>query len=308
MTAPIVLVTGARGFLGASCLPLLVERGFEVLAVSSTAGGPERAGVRWRRCDLLDQAATAALLQQERPAYLLHLAWITEPGIFWNSPRNLDWLRASTRLVELFYALGGARAVGLGSCAEYEISSAACREEKTPIAPATVYGKTKAAMHLAVQAAAQGRGSYAWARLFFPYGPGEAKDRFISSVIRGLLRGEAVPCSHGQQVRDFVFVSDVAAACVALLGSAASGAYNIASGEGASLRGVAEVIVQQLGHADLLQFGVRPVPAFDPPSIVGHTDKITREIGWRPTVGLNEGVLRSIAAHKQGLHTSTTRA
>jgi nucleoside-diphosphate-sugar epimerase len=288
--------------LGACCLPVLAESGFDVIAVSSSASGLDRPGARWHCCDLLDPTGSRSLLERERPTHLLHLAWITQPGVFWSSPRNLEWLSAGTLLFDAFYALGGRRAVGLGSCAEYEIPRTRCVEEETPIVPATVYGKAKAAQHLALQAAAQGRGNYAWARLFSPYGPGEAQDRFIPSVIRGLLRGEPVPCTHGQQVRDFVFVSDVAAACVALLESDLSGAYNVASGEGISLREIADLITRHLGAAGLVRFGARQAPAFDPPRIVGDTAKIRRDIGWRPRVGLEDGLLRSIAAQKQAAH------
>jgi nucleoside-diphosphate-sugar epimerase len=303
-----VLVTGARGFLGTYCVPLLAESGFDVLAASSTAGGPTLPGVRWRQCNLLERTETVALLREERPSHLLHLAWITQPGVFWSSARNLEWLSAGTRLFDAFYELGGERAVGLGTCAEYEISAAPCLEDVTPITPATVYAKAKAAMHGALQAAAEGRGSYAWVRLFFPYGPGEADDRFIPSVIRGLLRGQPVLCTHGQQVRDFIFVSDAAAACAALLESPQSGAYNVASGVGVSLRWIAEIITRHLGSAELLRFGARETPPFDPESIVGDTAKIARDIGWRPKVGLEDGLLQSITAHKRAMRPPVTSA
>lgn len=302
----IALVTGARGFLGAACLPLLAARGFESIAVSSAAPPPDSPGVKWRRCDLLDPAACAALVRAERPTHLLHLAWITTPGAFWASHENLDWLAAGARLADAFYGSGGERAVGLGSCSEYAIPDAPCVEDVTPIGPATVYGKAKAAMHLALQAAAQGRGSCAWGRLFFPYGPGEAGDRFIPSVIGGLLRSEPIACTHGMQVRDFVFVSDAAAACVALLESDRPGAYNIASGEGVSLRQVADALVRKLGGADLVRFGAREPPAFDPPRIVADIGKIRRDTGWQPRVGLEDGLARSIDSERAGAPATPT--
>ncbi|MBI4294373.1 MAG: NAD(P)-dependent oxidoreductase [Betaproteobacteria bacterium] len=289
------LVTGGRGFLGSRCLPLLVRREFEVIAVTSTGNPDDMPGVKWRSCNLLDPIACAALIDQVRPSHLLHAGWVTKPNEYWTSPENLDWLNAGVRLVADFYAQGGQRAVGLGSCAEYAIDDSACTEDLTPIDPATVYGKAKAAMHFALQAAAQGRGSYAWGRLFFPYGLGEPLQRFIPSVILGLLRGEPIPCTQGTQVRDFVFVTDAAAACVALLDAETSGAYNIASGSGVSLREVAELIVRRLGHAELLEYGSRKAPEFDPPRIVANIAKISRDTDWRPSVTLEEGLAQYIA-------------
>lgn len=290
-----VLVTGARGFIGRRCLPRLAARGFEVHAVSSRDAGGQ--GASWHRCDLLDAAAGEALVQRVRPSHLLHLAWIAEPGVFWESPLNLAWLASGVRLVSAFFAEGGARAVGVGTCAEYAPSDSPCREDGTPLGPSTVYGHAKAAMYQALRAAAPARASWAWARLFFPYGPGEPAGRFIPSVIDGLLRGAPVACTHGAQVRDFVYVDDVAEACVALVAGAPGGAYNVGSGSGASLREVARLIVDALGHAELVRFGERPAPAYDPPYIVADTARLRRDHGWAPRVALAEGIQRTIQAH-----------
>lgn len=279
-----VVVTGARGFIGRRCLPQLAARGFEVHAVSSAD------------CNLLDPAAARALIERVRPSHLLHLAWIAQPGVFWTSRENLDWLAAGVQLVDSFYAAGGIRAVGVGSCAEYADSGSPCREETTPLAPATLYGEAKAALYFALRAAARERGSWAWARLFFPYGPGESPGRFIPSVIEGLLQRAPVDCTHGAQVRDFVYVDDVAEACAALVAGEASGAYNVGSGQGSSLREVAGLIVSGLGHPELLRFGARPAPQYDPATVVADIDKIRREHGWTPRVNLAEGIRKTIAA------------
>lgn len=295
-----VLVTGARGFIGRRCLPLLAERGFEVHAVSATVDEAGQ-GATWHRCDLLDRAQADALLERVRASHLLHLAWIATPGMFWASPANLDWLAAGVRLVDRFYACGGVRAVGAGSCAEYGASDLPCSEDSTPVAPDSVYGEAKAAMYYALRAAARGRGSWAWARLFFPYGPGEPGGRFIPAVIDGLVRREPVACTHGAQVRDFVYVDDVAGACTALVDNAASGAYNVGSGESASLRQVAALAVAELGHAELLRFGERQAPAHDPAYVVADVEKSRRDLGWRPRVGLREGIHRAIAARLESI-------
>lgn len=280
-----VLVTGASGFIGRRCLPLLAARGFEVHGVSSR----DKQASNWHRCDLLDAAAAEALIDRLRPTHLLHLAWIADPGVFWTSPANLAWLEAGVRLARRFFERGGRRAVGMGSCAEYAASAVPCTESATPLEPETLYGESKAAMSFALRAAARGSGSWAWARLFFPYGPGEPPGRFIPSVIGGLRRGERVDCTHGRQVRDFVYVDDVASACAALLDSESNGAYNVGCGEGRSLRDVAEEIVRETGRAELIRFGARETPAYDPPYVVADITKI-RGLGWKPGVGLREGI------------------
>jgi nucleoside-diphosphate-sugar epimerase len=290
-----VLVTGARGFIGRQCLPRLTARGFDVHAVSS--GETSQLGASWHRCDLLNGAQAVRLLERLRPTHLLHLGWIAQPGIFWTSRENLAWLAAGTELVRAFYDCGGTRAVGVGSCAEYAESSSPCVEDVTAIAPSTLYGEAKDAMHRALREAARENGSWAWARLFFPYGPGEAAGRFIPSVIDGLLRGTPIDCTHGRQVRDFIYSKDVAEACVALVEGSPSGAYNIGSGEGRSLREVAAVIVAQIGRGELVRFGARPAPAHDAAYVVADVSKARRDFGWSAQIGLAEGLRRTIAAH-----------
>lgn len=288
-----VLVTGARGFIGQRCLPLLRARGFEVHAVTSQAGIED--GATWHQCDLLNTSACDALIERVRPTHLLHLAWYAQPGAFWTSSASLDWLAAGIRLARRFYDTGGVRAVGAGSCAEYAATDLPCREDITPIAPATLYGEAKASMHFALRATAHERGSWAWGRLFAPYGPGEPPGRFIPAVIDGLLRREPVSCTHGRQVRDFVYVDDVAEACVALVDSEATGAYNVGSGDGRSLKEVADIIIQQLGRGELVRFGEREAPKYDPARVVADGTKILTDAGWSPKVSLQEGIRRSIS-------------
>ena len=288
-----ILVTGASGFIGRRCVPRLAARGYEVHAVTSRAAGADAV---WHRCDLLDGATGVALIGRVRPSHLLHLAWIATPGVFWQSPLNQAWLSVSTQLAGAFYAGGGIRAVGTGTCAEYAPSASPCREDSTPLAPNTPYGEAKAAMQQALAAAARGRGTWAWARLFFPYGPGEPAGRFIPSVIDGLLRRIPVACSEGRQVRDFVYADDVADACVALVDAETNGSYNVGSGQGRSLREVAAAIVAELGHGELVRFGERKTAVHEPPYLVADVSKTRSEIGWKAKLGLEEGIHMTIAA------------
>jgi nucleoside-diphosphate-sugar epimerase len=230
----------------------------------------------------------------------LHLAWIATPGQFWGSQLNLEWLASSVSLVDAFYRRGGARALGVGTCAEYAWGTQDYSEEDSPLVPDTVYGRCKHALGLAFSAAAAAHcASAAWARLFFPYGPGEPQQRLIPSVIRGLLRDEAVDCTAGTQVRDFVFVEDVADALVALLESNAPGEFNVGSGRAASIRDVVAVIVAQLGRDHLVHFGTRDPPPGDPPRVVANITKLQHATGWRPQTTIDVGVGRTIDYWRQ---------
>jgi nucleoside-diphosphate-sugar epimerase len=302
-TRPIVLVTGATGFIGQRCLSALADAGCDVHAIHRQARPPAMAGVasvRWHRSDLL-QDDPDVLIAGIRPTHLLNLAWIATPGIFWSSPENLRWLQSGLTLAGAFYRHGGERALGVGTCAEYRWVPEDLREYSSLLAPDTIYGKCKLAMSQALEATAEcsGRRS-AWARLFFPYGPGEPSSKFISAIIGGLIRGERVACTDGHQVRDFLFIDDVADALVTLLLSNVVGPVNVASGAGVSLREIAAKVCEVTG-ADpaLLRFGERQAPVGDPARVVGDTTRLCSEVGWRPQVGLDAGIRSTIAYWRQ---------
>lgn len=293
-----VLLTGARGFIGSHCLPKLLASGFEVHAVRTGAppcsNGDDR--LTWHQADLFDQERVAELVDEVKPSHLLHLAWIVSPGVLWASPLNWKWVNASLTLLRAFGTAGGGRVVMAGSCAEYEASDRPCIEGVTPLASASLYGASKAALSLLMPAFARqyGIGTATWARIFYLYGPGETPSRLVPEVIRSLLRGQPIACSHGNQVRDFLHVEDVANALVLLLKSPATGAVNVASGQPTTIRDLLTTIGAEIGREDLLQFGARPVNPDEPPVLVADISRLTREIGWSQTIGLQAGIRESI--------------
>jgi nucleoside-diphosphate-sugar epimerase len=292
-----VLVTGATGFVGRHCLAPLGARGYEVHAVSTAGRAPDDAppDVRWHACDLLRPGASARLLAEVEPSHLLHMAWYAAPGKYWTAVENLAWVRASLELLEEFARRGGRRAVSAGTCAEYDWTFGFCSETLTPLAPSTLYGNCKHALRLVWEAYAREAGvSAAWGRIFFLYGAHEHPDRLVSSVVRRMLRRERVPCSHGRQVRDFLHVEDVADAFAALLESETQGAVNIASGRPVSLREVVGLIGARLEGGELVDFGALAAPQGDPPVLLADVRRLREEVGWRPRLGLGEGLARTI--------------
>jgi len=279
-----------------------LANGYEVHAVSSKAASEDRSRVRWHEVDLLKPGRASELVQEVRPTHLLHLAWYAVPGKYWTSPENLRWVQASLDLLQAFALAGGRRMVAAGSCAEYDWRYGYCSEKVTPLLPATLYGACKHSLQLVLEAFARQTGlSAAWGRIFFLYGPGEYRTRLVSSVIGAVLKSEPAYCSHGRQIRDFLYVRDVADAFVALLESDVSGPVNIASGRPLALRDIIYRIAEKAGRQDLIRLGALRAPENEPRLLVADTSRLNSEVGWSPGYDLNQGLEETISWWKEQL-------
>jgi nucleoside-diphosphate-sugar epimerase len=289
-----ILLTGATGFIGRHVLTRLTGGGHEVDAVTTKERPPADDGVTWHRADLLSSAEIVADVQ---PEVLLHLAWYVEPGRYWTGPENIRWVEASLALLRAFAGAGGRRAVVAGTSAEYDWHAAGprCHEQRTPLAPATLYGAAKHALHTAAAPYAEQAGfELAWGRIFFVYGPGEPDGRLVPLVGRSLLDGRPVPTTGGDQVRDFMYVEDAAAAIAALAESEFTGAVNIASGDPVRVRDVVDILAQQTGRPDLLRPGTLPDREGDPPRLVADITRLREDVGFTPQIAVHEGLAETL--------------
>ncbi len=291
-----VLVTGATGFIGRQCLPLLKKRGFEICAISSKKIITNAENVHWIQLDLLNYRDFNPLLVDLKPTHLLHFAWMAEPGKYWTSKDNLAWLKTSIDLVQAFALSGGKRAVFAGTCAEYDWTAQEFKEYATPCLPQTLYGTCKLALQLVLESLSKEMAlSQSWGRIFHLYGPHEHAQRFVPAIINGLLQKKDIPCSHGEQIRDFLHVSDVADAFACLLDSSVEGVVNIGSGQAMTLKQVIHKIAEQLDGLDHVQFGALPAPKNDPAFLVPDTRRLQEELGWNPRFNLEQGLADAIS-------------
>ncbi|MCG3775320.1 MAG: dTDP-6-deoxy-L-talose 4-dehydrogenase (NAD(+)) [Nitrospira sp.] len=292
---PAVLVTGASGFIGRQVVRGLSSERWQIHGVARHGYDPGVEGVTWHRTDLLRPGAASTLIEQVRPTALMHLAWNATPGKFWEAPDNLDWMAASLELYRAFVARGGKRALFAGTCAEYDWSHDVLDEAGTPLRPSTLYGTTKAALFQVLSAAAPRDGvALAWARIFFLYGPFEAKVRLVPSVIRALMEARPAECSAGIVERDFMHVEDVAAAMIATLESDYCGPVNIASGSCVPLRNIITEIGRQLQRPEFIRLGALPSSANEPQKLSASTTILRERIGFLNSRSLGAGVSQTI--------------
>lgn len=272
-----ILVTGATGFVGSAAAQVLKTRGYDLRCVvrTGTVGRLVGLGIGDQVVETPDLFAETADWWSEVAAetdMVLHAAWYVEPGKYLTSGKNVDCLAGTLRIAQGGARAGVGRFVGVGTCFEYDLSPGYLTHT-TPLNPTTPYAAAKAAAYLTLREWLPRQGvSFLWARLFYLYGPGEDERRLVSYLHRQLAFGKPVELTRGEQVRDFMDVREAARVLIDELQGPRIGAVNISSGQGITVRALAESIADIYGREDLLHFGVRPDNLTDPPLVVGLRD------------------------------------
>ena len=292
-----VLLTGASGYIGQFALRHLLDKKYIVHAVTSQPfDHSSTENLRWHQANLLDAGETKDLMERVRPTHLLHFAWQIEHGKYWDAVSNFDWLQVGLRLGKLFAENGGERMVISGTCAEYDWTKPSpFIEYETPFNPRTLYGAAKSSLSLILERFAEVAGfSFASGKIFFPFGGNEPETRLLPSVMRALIKNEPAEISHGNQIRDFMFVEDVAEAFVALLESDARGAVNVASGNGVKIKDIAAEAAKIIGASELLRIGAIPAQENEPPAIVADVRRLREEVGWQSQFDLRKRLQETV--------------
>ena len=293
-----VLLTGTTGFIGSHLARLLLAEGHEVAAIVRPGTN------RWRIADLEPQLRLihgdlrafgdiVGQIRAHRPEICIHLAWQGWSGKA-EAEANLSSLGVSLEVLRAMVDLSCGRFVAAGTCFEYELSAGRL-SETTPLRPHDLYGVCKKSLFEVAQPFSVLTGvSVVTPRIFYSYGPYEDERRLVPSITRALLRGDEAKVTPGEQVRDYLHVSDVASAISAVAHSDATGAVNIASGEPVTIAQVARSIARMLGREDLLRLGALPYRHGEPMHIVADTTVLRRDMGWAPQFNLETGLLETL--------------
>lgn len=294
-----VFVTGATGFVGSFLVRQLLADSRDVAILMRPTSDT------WRIANVLDHvhiingsmedvAGFAPQLIGFAPDAVAHLAWRGVTNTHRNDAAQILNVAESVALYAHARDAGCTRFVGMGSQAEYGPVSARL-DEQVPTRPTTVYGAAKlsAALLLDRLAAADGV-AFAWLRLFSSYGPKDDPSWLVPYMARRLLAGERPALTPGEQIWDYIYVEDAAAAVLASLDVDASGFFNLGSGVGRPLRTIIEAVRDAIDPA--LPLGIGEVP-YRPDQVMhleADISALTAATGWTPRMPLDEGLARTI--------------
>ena len=290
------LVLGGTGFIGSHLVDLLLARGHQVRVLSRS---PERhrpplAGVDYRLARLGDTPAVAEALCGVEVVF--HLAGATVPATAARDPvfdveANLV---GTLRLLGLLAGSGVKRLVYLSSGGTvYGVPETLPVPEDHCLMPICSYGIVKAAIEGYVRIFQRSHDvDCIVVRPSNPYGPrqGHFGVQGVIGTFLGRIRdGEPLEVwGDGSQVRDFLYVSDLAEFCLRAAEKGGGGVYNCGSGQGSSINDVIAVTEKVTGRE--VPVIRRPARGFDVPEVVLDISAARRDFGFQPRVGLEEGI------------------
>lgn len=291
LTGRQVLVTGASGFIGQHLCRRLLARGARVHAVSRSARASQHASLRWWQGDLAEIDAAKAIMKEARPEIVFHLAShvMGAPAAEHVLPTFRANLQTTVNLLVAALDTPCRRLVLTGSLVEPDPGT----RESVPPAPyaaakwaASDYGRMFHALYGV---------PVAIARVFMVYGPGQHDhSKLIPYVILSALNKRAPRISSGRRLIDWVYVEDVVEGFLALgVAPGIEGStLDLGSGALVSIRDIVNrtlAITDRSIHAEFGAIADRPLE----PHRVADTDATFRRVGWRPKVGLDEGLRRT---------------
>jgi len=298
-----ILVTGGAGYIGSATAESLVKAGHSVTVYDSLITGHRRAvpaGATFIEADLSDSHTLAKTLTDQNFDAVMHFAASIEAGESMKEPGRFyhNNLVNSLALIETAIRAGVKRFVLSSTAAVFKSSEEPLTEESL-LGPTNVYGHTKLMVEQVLNWYREIHGLHFAALRYFNAcgalpGRGEAhqpESHLIPLVLRvplgqrdeALIYGTDYPTPDGTCIRDYIHIADlVSAHLLALdgLGERDCLIYNLGSGNGYSVRRVIETARQVTGH---------PIPAKELPPrpgdsarLVASSEKIKRELGWKP--------------------------
>lgn len=263
-----LLVTGGAGFIGSEFVRQGVSKGYRITVIDklSYAGDLDRlkeveGRITFLKIDITDGKAVGDVLRSERPDAIVH--WAAESHVDRSIADASPFIDTNIKGTQVL--LDTARNSGIGkfiNISTDEVYGDLTEEgqfyETTPLNPSSPYSVSKASADMLGRAYYRTYGlPVITVRPSNNYGPWQYPEKLIPVVILKALRNEKVPVyAKGENIREWLFVSDCADAVFAILEKGNAGEiYNVGSGEEKRNIDVVKTILHILGKPeDLIEF------------------------------------------------------
>ncbi|MEM1102050.1 MAG: dTDP-glucose 4,6-dehydratase [Pseudomonadota bacterium] len=320
-----ILVTGGAGFIGSAVVRRAIAAGHEIVnldaltyaaCLENVAAVADAPGYNFVKADIRDRAALDATFAAHSPDAVMHLAAESHVDRSIDGPGDF----IDTNITGTFNMLEAARKhwIAQGKPAGFRFHHISTDEvfgslpddpavkftETTPYDPRSPYAASKAASDHLVRAWQETYGlSVVMTNCSNNYGPFHFPEKLIPVVILNALAGKPLPIyGDGSNVRDWLYVEDHAEALLLVLKEGAVGrSYNIGGENERSNLALVETICSLLdemapkakgSYAEQITF-VADRPGHDARYAIDPA-RIQEELGWRPSVTLEEGLRRTV--------------
>jgi UDP-glucose 4-epimerase len=296
-----ILVVGGAGYIGSVCAELLLNEGHTVSIFDNLSEG-HRAAIdsrtQFTEGDLRDRSLIEQTLSKQRPDAVMHFAANALVGESMQNPSKYfrNNVANGLNLLDGMVATGVRKIIFSSTCAIFGPPEKLPIEETTPKQPINPYGESKLTFEKILRWYDQIHGvKFVSLRYFNAAGAsanfGEdhrCETHLIPNVLKVALGEKAnveifgtdYATPDGTCIRDYIHIIDLARAHILALGSSKSEFYNLGTGGGASVRQVIESCRKITGRKiDVVEKPRRPG---DPPRLVATSEKIKRELGWKP--------------------------
>ena len=303
-----VLVTGGAGFIGSHVSRVLLDQGHQVTVLDNLARGrrelvPEAAS--FVDVDLADEDATAEALRGHDA--VIHLAGFLEVAVSVERPVLFaeNNIVNSVRLLEAMRRADVSKIVFSSSATVYGVPKRLpLREDDEMGMQANPYGATKVAVETFLGVYHQlYQFDCVLLRYFNPYGPNELCDpetHAVPNIIRAVLARRPIPVYwKGEQVRDYIYVEDLARAHIAPLEVSGFEVFNVGTEVGTKVKDIIQTVFRVSGYeVPIDDLGERPG---DIEASYASSEKMASMLGWRAQVDLEEGLRRTIEHYRERL-------
>ncbi|MCH7699032.1 MAG: NAD-dependent epimerase/dehydratase family protein [Chloroflexi bacterium] len=303
-----VLVTGGAGFIGSHISRVLLEANHEVTVLDNLSRGRQDLvpdGAAFVEADLADEGATEQALRGHDA--VIHLASFLEVAVSVEKPVLFaeNNIVNSVKLLEAMRRADVGKIVFSSSATVYGVPKRLPLREGDELGmQANPYGATKVAVETFL-------GVYHTLydfdclvlRYFNPYGPNELcepETHAVPNIVRAMLEKRSIPVYwKGQQLRDYIYVEDLARAHIAPLDQSGYHVYNVGTEVGTKVIDVIETVATILKQEPQIDdLGERPG---DVDASYASSEKLRTELGWEAQVDLEEGLRRTIEHYRERL-------